>query len=90
MQQEGRTYYLVYRIAGWHDKTEILELYDSKPEFDNCSRSNIKQIYSDSLDSNQTITHVYLNVKASELDIQYKDAPPGRDNVSLLKLEIAH
>ena len=89
LQQEGRTYYLVYRIAGWHDKTEILELYDGKPEFDKCSRSIIKPIYSASLEMTQTVKHVYLNVKAGELDIQYKDAAPGRDSVSLLKLELA-
>lgn len=29
-------YYLVYRVAGWSDKTEILEHYDIKPVFDNC------------------------------------------------------
>jgi hypothetical protein len=38
----GITYYLVHRIFGWSDKTEILELYDSKPEFDHCSNSNIQ------------------------------------------------
>ena len=89
LQYEGRTYYLVYRISGWHDKTEILELHDGKPEFDRCSRSIFKPIYGDLLETDQTITHVYLNVKAGELDIQYKDAAPGRDSVSQLKLELA-
>ena len=90
LQYGDHTYYLVRRITGWHEKTEILELYNSKPEFDRCSRSSIKPIYGDLLETSQTITHVYLNVKAGELDIQYKDVAPGRDNVSLLKLEIAH
>jgi hypothetical protein len=39
MKVDDTTYYLVHRISGWRDKTEILELYSSKPVFDKCAKS---------------------------------------------------
>lgn len=88
LKQGDMTYYLVHRISGWSDKTEILELYDSKPVFDVCSRSNIEPVYGDSLEMDQTISHVYLNIKEGVLDIEYKNSPPDKNNNARLKLEL--
>lgn len=88
MELEGTTYYLVHRISGWSDKTEILELYDSKPLFDHCSKSNVDPIYGDSLEMSQTISHVFLNKKENRLDIVYSEGSPDKSHNANLKLEI--
>ena len=88
MKQGDVTYYLVHRIAGWSDKTEILELYNSKPTFDHCSRSNIEPVYGDSLEVEQTVSHVYLNIKDGVLALVYEDGAPDNAHNAGLKLEL--
>lgn len=88
LEQGEATYYLVHRIAGWSDKTEILELYDRQPTFDNCSRSNIEPIYGDSLEMNQAVSHVYLNTEEGVLEIRYKKGAADKTNIAGLKLEL--
>jgi hypothetical protein len=85
---EDTTYFLVHRISGWSDKTEILELYNAKPIFDHCSRSNIEPVYGDSLEMSQTISHVYINKKDKMLDIVYLDGEPDKSHNANLKLEL--
>lgn len=88
MKVEEVTYYLVYRISGWSDKTEIFELFDKKPAFDHCSRSDIEPIYGDSLEMDQTIVHVKLDMNNKVLDIVYKNGIPDKTHNSNLKLEL--
>ena len=70
---KGNSYYLVHRIAGWSDKTEILELYDKEPNFNLCSESDIKPIYGDSLEGSLYLAHVYLNIEEGKLNLIYSD-----------------
>ena len=88
IQVSDKSYYLVYRVSGWNDKTEILELYDLKPEFDHCSKSNIEPLYGDSLELTQAVSHVYLNIKDKVLDIEYKEPSDEVIDNSDLKLEL--
>lgn len=88
MKLEDTTYYLVHRIAGWSDKTEILELYDSRPEFDHCSRSQMEPIYGDSLEMSQTVSHVFLNRIENTLEIVYREGMPDKSHNANLKLEV--
>ncbi len=88
METGGETYYLVYRVSGWNDKTEILELYNLKPVFDNCSRSNIEPLYADSLETAQTISHVYLNTNKNFLELIYVEGEPEKLHNASLKLEV--
>ena len=88
MKQGDVTYYLVHRIAGWHDKTEILELYNRKPIFDHCSRSNIEPIYGNALEVEQAVSHVYLNIKDGVLELVYKDGVSDKTHNAGLKLEL--
>ena len=88
MKQGDVIYYLVHRIAGWHDKTEILELYNSKPIFDYCSRCNIEPIYGNALEMEQTVSHVYLNIKDGVLELVYKNSAPDKAHNAGLKLEL--
>jgi hypothetical protein len=82
------TYYLVLRVSGWHDKSEILELYDAEPVFDHCAKSKIEPIYGDSLELTQTVSHVYLDVNSKSLKLEYIQGKPGRLHNNTLKLEL--
>ena len=85
---KDKTYYLVYRVSGWNDKTEILELYDEKPVFDHCSKSNIEAVFGDSLELSKKITHVYLNSDLNILEIEYMDEIVDGNSNLALKLEL--
>jgi hypothetical protein len=82
------TYYLVLRISGWHDKSEIIEIYNTRPTFDRCARSDVEQIDGDSLELDSTVAHLYFDVKANSLYIEYKEGKPDKDHNRNLKLEI--
>ena len=88
IKQGETTYYLVHRVAGWSDKTEILELYNNKPVFDHCSRSNIEPIFGDSLELDRPVSHVYLNIKDQVLEIEYKAVTQSLYSNENLKLEL--
>lgn len=88
MKVGDTTYYLVHRISGWSDKTEILELYNSEPVFDNCAKSKSDPIYGDSLEMSLIITHVFLDTKNKILDISYAEGQASKTHNSNLKLEL--
>jgi len=81
-------YYLVYRISGWSDKTEIFELYNTQPHFNHCSVSQVEPIFGDSLVLSKTIKHVYLNTAKKKLDIEYIDGDLNEFKNMDVKLEI--
>jgi len=81
-------YYLVLRISGWHDKSEIVELYNEKPSFDLCSISDVEPVYGDSLELDKTVTHLYLDVETKSLNIEYKDGEPTKAYNNNLKIEV--
>lgn len=85
---DGTNYFLVYRVSGWNDKTEILELYDSRPIFDHCAISNVEPVDGDSLEMSKLISNVFLNTKDNTIDIVYKEGEPDKMHNSTLKLEI--
>ena len=82
------TYYLVLRVSGWSDKTEILELYDTEPVFDHCAKSSREPVYGDSLELTQTVSHVYLDASSKALNIEYIPGEPGKSHNKNLKLEL--
>lgn len=63
---EEKTYYLVYRISGWHEKIESFELYGAEPSFDNCGESTIAPLFGESIDdkdsnnNDQYVDHIYF------------------------------
>jgi len=81
-------YYLVLRIAGCHDKSKIIELYNQKPSFDRCANSDVKPVFGDSLELDKTVTHLYLDVDTKLLDIEYKDGEPNKIYNKNLKIEV--
>lgn len=85
---DGTTYYLVLRVSGWHDKSEIMEIYNTRPTFDRCARSDVEQIDGDSLELDKTVAHLYFDPKTHSLNIEYKDGKPEKDHNRNLKIEI--
>ena len=83
----GKTYFLVYRVSGWQDKVEILELFDQRPEFDHCSKSNIEPVFGDSLEMTKKISRVFLNTQEGRLDITYEETKPLKNRKDSLRLE---
>lgn len=81
-------YYLVLRISGWHDKSEIVELYNVKPSFDRCSISDVEPVYGNSLELDKTVAHLYFDVETKLLNIEYKDGEPSKAHNKNLKIEI--
>jgi len=46
INDNNKTYYLYTRTTGWQEKTVFFELYDQKPEFDQCTyQPDIKKLY---------------------------------------------
>lgn len=94
---DGKTYFLVHRISGFQEKIESFELFDSRPIFDRCSKSNIAEVFGASLENedrnnnDQHVTHVILNVTANVFDLKYE---PGRipelDHNKNLSLELTN
>jgi hypothetical protein len=84
----NETYYMVLRIAGWSDKTEIIEVYNAKPVFNHCAKSNIKPIFGDSLEMEQSVSHVYVDVPNNTLSIEYVSGKPNISQNKNLKLEL--
>jgi len=47
INSDYKTYYLYTRTIGWQEKTIYFELYDKKPEFDECTyQPDIANLYS--------------------------------------------
>lgn len=84
----NKTYYMVLRIAGWSDKTEIIEVYNAKPVFNHCAKSNIKPIFGDSLEMEQSVSHVYVDVPNNTVSIEYVSGKPNISHNKNLKLEL--
>jgi hypothetical protein len=82
------SYYLVHRISGWSDKTEILELYNEKPIFDHCSNSNIAPVFGDSLALSMKVSHIYLDVNNNSLEIEYDEGQVSDSETTSFKLEL--
>ena len=81
-------YYLILRVAGLHDKTEIIELYDAKPTFNKCAKSDIGAVYGDSLEMAKTVSHLFFDSKNNTLDIEYEEGEPSKFHNTKLGIEI--
>ena len=73
-----QTYYLVHRIASWNDK----------PTFEHCAKNRIAPISGDSIETEQTVSIVYMDVHNSSLNIQYLSDAPEKQHNKTLKLEL--
>ena len=70
-QLDSTTYYLVKRISGWHDKTIIIELFDKKPEYDNCNENIVMPIIDDSIEMDMQIESFMINLQTKQFEIKY-------------------
>ena len=80
-------YYLVLRISGMHDKTEILELFDQQPQYNNCNENIIPPIVADSIASDMVINSFMIDLKEKYFDIDYSDKSPQPNQAKELKIQ---
>lgn len=71
---EGKNYTLVHRITGWHDKVEVLQLFDQEPELDDCRRDLVKPIIEDSLENGLVLVGFSINLENNSFELLYEDA----------------
>ncbi len=90
---EEKTYYLVYRISGWHEKIESFELYGTEPSFDNCGESTIAPLFGESIDdkdsnnNDQYVAHIYFATPNRFVFDYAPGTPPKPDYHKSLILE---
>lgn len=83
------TYYLVLRVAGWHDKAEILQLFDQRPSFDQCNRNTVGPVFDDSLDPNLAVEALLVDPMKDEYSIRYLDSKPDTFRAKDIRIEFA-
>ena len=93
LSDDDKTYYLVYRLSGWHDKIESFELYGAKPTFDNCGTSAIEPLFGTSIDdkdsdnNDQYVVHIYFEPPEKFILDYAPGAQPTPDHYKNLTLE---
>ncbi|MFT7559105.1 MAG: hypothetical protein ACI93R_001009 [Flavobacteriales bacterium] len=66
---EGREYYMVRRISGWHDKSVIIQLFDSEPKLGECSEDLVKPIFEDSIELDKPLVNLSVDVKGNDFKL---------------------
>ncbi len=90
----SNTYFLVLRLAGLQDKTEIFEIYDRKPTFDVCGDGKIQPLVGNTVDSknfdnnDQFVESVNFNVSQNIMEIKYSIGRKNKSNNKNVKLMI--
>ncbi|GAB2189677.1 hypothetical protein MAH1_12850 [Sessilibacter sp. MAH1] len=79
----GRDYYLLKRISGWHEKTEIIQLYDQKPELDRCNKDTIKPIFEDSIEIDKNLIVLKADLATEEFELIYDNIKDDSENILL-------
>lgn len=89
IEETQQSYYLYTRIIGWQEKTAFIELYDNKPKFDECNKSNIRPVYSIDIDDysvKQYVKSIIFQPKQAEkLKVIYTKNELESMNINALK-----
>ena len=83
-EYKGKTYVLVKRIAGWHDKTEIIQLFNEPPRLNECNKDLVAPIFEDSIETNKPLIKLKVNISSNMFEFEY-----GEIDVPLV-LELTH
>ena len=67
----GKKYYLVKRISGWQDKTEIIQLFDQAPKLGKCNEDLVPPIFEDSLEHDKALARITANLKTDTFQLFY-------------------
>lgn len=79
----GSDYYLVKRISGWHEKTEIIQLFNQKPELDRCNEDTVKPIFEDSIETDKNLKALKADLKNEEFELIYDNGQDYSENILL-------
>lgn len=83
-EYKGKTYVLVKRIAGWHDKTEIIQLFNEPPSLNECNEDLVAPMFEDSIETNKPLIKLKANIRSNTFEFEY-----GEINAPLV-LELTH
>lgn len=82
-------YYLVRRVAGWHDKVEIIQLFNTKPQLDACNRDMVKPIFEDSLDEDRVFKELVVDLDKNLFNVKYNNGASTDSEKSKLRFIIS-
>lgn len=82
-----REYYLVKRISGWHEKTEIIQLFDKPPILNRCNEDTIPPIFEDSIELDKPLIKLSADIKNDSFELIYADSD---DRVERVVLELTN
>lgn len=68
---EGKTYVVVKRIAGWHDKTVIIQLFDQSPRLGQCREDLVPPLFEDSIEQDQPLLKLKANIAKKDYTFIY-------------------
>jgi hypothetical protein len=80
---EGRRYYLVRRISGWHDKSVIIQLFDNEPKLGECNEDLVKPIFEDSIELEKPLVKLSVDVKGKDFKLVYGEVEHEESEVAL-------
>ncbi len=80
-----REYYLVKRISGWHEKTEIIQLFDQLPILNKCNEDTIPPIFEDSIEIDKSLIQLSADIKNNIFELIYAESG-DRDEGVILEL----
>ncbi len=76
-------YYLVKRISGWHEITEIIQLFDQPPILNRCNEDTIPPIFEDSIELDKPLIKLRAYIKNNSFELIYADSDDGVEGVVL-------
>ncbi len=69
-----REYYLVKRISGWHEKTEIIQLFDQPPILNRCNEDTVPPIFEDSIELDKPLIKLSADIKNNFFELIYAES----------------
>jgi hypothetical protein len=80
---KGTRYFLVQRISGWHDKTEIIQLFDKEPKLGKCNEDLVKPVFEDSLERDKTLVKLTVSLKNKAFELSYGKSGASSATIAL-------
>lgn len=71
---QGKDFFLVKRISGWHDKTIIIQLFDQPPQLGACNEDLVLPVFEDSIEIDKPLLKIIANMKSNQYQLIYGES----------------
>ncbi|GAA6168980.1 hypothetical protein NBRC116591_27910 [Sessilibacter corallicola] len=61
-------------ISGWHEKTEIIQLFDQLPILNECNEDTIPPIFGDSIEIDKSLIQLSADIKNNIFELIYDES----------------